>query len=105
LVSPLINNLVNEIYNESNTNYKYRISEKVFMVISNHEIDFGYTHQHDQERIRYPEIRAEFYNLPENKIFNCPEQDRDSKERVKILFLFIQKTPLMKLIRYKYPFS
>ena len=104
LVSPLVNNLVNEIHNESNTNNKYRISEKVFVVIGNHEIDPGYTHQYKQEGIRYPEIRTEFNDLPENDIFNYPDRNRNSKEQGKIFFLFLKKSPLIKLVGKKKPF-
>jgi hypothetical protein len=72
LVRPFIDNLIYKKDNKSNANKKLRMTEKIAVVMGDHEIDLINAEQDDKERIKKSEIRRKITEVAENQIFCHP---------------------------------
>jgi hypothetical protein len=72
LVRPFIDDLIYKKDNKSNANKKLRMTEKIAVVMRDHEIDLIDAEQDDKERIKKSEIGRKITEMAEDQIFCHP---------------------------------
>ena len=72
LVRPFIDDLIYKKDNKPNANKKLRMTEKVAVVMRDHEIDLIDAEQDDKERIKKTEIGRKITEMAEDQIFCHP---------------------------------
>lgn len=72
LVRPFIDDLIYKKDNKPDANKKLRMTEKIAVVMRDHEIDLIDAEQHDKERIKKTEIGRKITEMAEDQIFCHP---------------------------------
>jgi hypothetical protein len=72
LVRPFIDDLIYKKDNKPNANKEFRMTEKVAVVMGDHEIDLIDAQQDNKERIKKAEIGRKITEMAEDQIFCHP---------------------------------
>jgi hypothetical protein len=74
LVSPFVNDPIDEKDNKSDANEKNGVAIQLPVIMGDHEIDLVDAEQYDQKTIEYRKIRRINGNLPQHEVLRDPDQ-------------------------------
>jgi hypothetical protein len=97
LVGPFIQYLIDKVDDKGNADEEYGASEKVAVVMGDHEIDLVYAEEHNNKGGEKPEVRAEAYDLPEYNILRQPAQRTEGPDAVEDPLALFGGMPDIKL--------
>jgi hypothetical protein len=105
LVGPFIDNIIYKIYNKSNADQEFRVTQQPAIVMGDHEIDLVDAEQDDKRATYNPEIRAEIDHPAEDEIFGYPNGAGDRQDQVGQVFPGPEEPPNAELPENQDPFQ
>jgi hypothetical protein len=105
LIGPLVDNVINKIYNKSDAEQEIRMSQQLPVVMSDHEIDLGYAQKDDEEAGKNAEIGGEVGHPPQKQVFGHPDDTRRGQDDKGNFLACPEESPVPELPEYKDPFQ
>jgi hypothetical protein len=87
LISPLIDDIVNKIYNKSDANEKVRMTQQIPVIMGYHEIDLIDTKQDKEKGIEKPEIGGKVIPMSQDQVFRYPDRAGQKQQGIGDVFM------------------
>jgi hypothetical protein len=105
LVGPFIDNIIYKIYNKSNADQEFRVTQQPAIVVGDHEIDLVDAEQDDKCTVYDTEIRREIAHFAEDQILGHPDGTGDRQDQVSQILSCPKEPPNVKLPENQDPFQ